>query len=87
MLGICRGHQLIGIRRGIPFCMDISDSLICHNPQRINIQTSQHEPVHSIDILDEAMPIMRDEYDLNDVPERAIIKGILAPKEDNKLWV
>lgn len=32
ILGICRGHQMLGIVNGLPFIKDISGSLICHSP-------------------------------------------------------
>src|SRR5579859_2727637 len=30
LLGICRGHQLLGVRHGIGFVMDLTASQYCH---------------------------------------------------------
>jgi putative glutamine amidotransferase len=52
MLGICRGHQLIGVAHNMKFISDISDSKICHNPKNSNISVTTKDPLHSVKLID-----------------------------------
>jgi gamma-glutamyl-gamma-aminobutyrate hydrolase PuuD len=50
LLAICRGHQLLGIYKGLgnDFIMDLTGTEVCHHPQRVNISLSKNEPCHKI---------------------------------------
>lgn len=52
ILGICRGHQIIGSYFGMPIVMDISNSPICHNQSKNNITLEKNEPCHAVKIID-----------------------------------
>jgi gamma-glutamyl-gamma-aminobutyrate hydrolase PuuD len=88
ILGICRGHQLMGIRYGLGFIMDISNSMVCHQPHKQNIQHNPKEPMHTVKIRDEAVDLFYGTYGMpQDPPERKIVKDILYQKPRNRIWV
>lgn len=89
MLGICRGHQLIGIYHGLQFLMDISNSDVCHQPKGQGIQTDPKEPMHVIKIINQAF---YDVYKMpKDVPERRVLRDIFIDKKvdgkGERVWV
>lgn len=53
MLGICRGHQLMAVYKGLgrDFVMDLDGKYI-HQPAKYNLQLQKNEPAHKIDLLD-----------------------------------
>jgi len=86
MLGICRGHQLLGIRHGMGFVMDISTSAICHQPQRQQIQHTTKEPMHSIKIINPS--IVYGTYGMpQEPPERKVMRDVLSEKTRDRIWV
>ena len=54
LLGICRGHQILGAYFGLPFCTDLAKSEVCHQPHKQSITVSEHEPMHTVHLLPEA---------------------------------
>jgi putative glutamine amidotransferase len=88
MLGICRGHQLLGISHGMGFVMDISPSTICHQPQRQNIQHTTREPMHSVEIMSSESEMFHEVYKMpHEVSERKVIKDVIARKPKDLIWV
>jgi putative glutamine amidotransferase len=86
MLGICRGHQLIGVRHGLGFIMDLSSSPICHQPLKHGISTDPSEPMHSIKIIQPQ--IFYGEYKMpQEVVERRVLKQMLGEKNTDRIWV
>lgn len=86
LLGICRGHQLLGLRHGFEMVQDLSQSTICHQPSKNGIEVSVDEPVHAVDIL--CPETFYKDYDLPlDIPERARIAGLLHKQKKEQLWV
>jgi len=83
MLGICRGHQMIGLYHGVKadFCLDLSSSHTVHQPTKSNVSISKGEPVHYVELLDpKAFPV--------DAPqEREILKRIMEEDQQKRLWV
>lgn len=86
LLGICRGHQLLGIRYGLGFMMDISASAICHQPQRQGIAISTKEPTHAIKIIDP--DVFYSQYKMPQEPEeRKVLRDVLAENNRGRIWV
>ena len=86
MLGICRCHQLLGIRHGMGFVMDISGSSICHQPQRQQIQYNTKEPMHSVKIVNPE--VVYGVYGMpHDPPERKVMREVLSEKHRDRIWV
>lgn len=52
ILGICRGHQGIGLYHGLNLNLDISGSEIVHNPSSANIKMDDY-PVHFVHCFDQ----------------------------------
>lgn len=87
MLGICRGHQLLGINHGLGFMMDISDSDVCHQPQRQGVTVTPKEPVHYVRIINPEL--FYGVYGMpKEPPERKVLRDVLRQKNvDNRIWV
>lgn len=87
MLGICRGHQLLGLSHGLGFVMDISGSAICHQPRGQNIQYDPKEPMHSVRVANPDI-LYGEEWRMpTDAEERKVVRNVLGHKDNNKLWV
>lgn len=85
LLGICRGHQLLGCYFNLGFIMDISESDYCHNPMKQNISISPKDPAHSIELLDREY--FQKEYNCPlDVAERKVFNKTMN-KTESKIWV
>lgn len=54
ILGICRGHQMLGAHHGAKFIPDLSDSLICHQPNSQKISHAREEPMHWVKLIGSA---------------------------------
>jgi membrane dipeptidase len=50
VMGICRGHQLIGIYHNIGVLPDIQ-GYVAHSPYRNNIKLTKGEPMHKVSLL------------------------------------
>lgn len=88
LLGICRGHQLLGVRHGMDFVMDLANSSICHQPRSQGIQSSIKEPMHSVKVLEAAEDIVYGTYNMpKDVSERAIVKRVTGREDKLRFWV
>jgi len=84
LLGICRGHQLIGVAFGFHVVPDLAGSPICHQPTLQQITLQQNEPMHSVSLVDP------DEYFRvfcsSDPDEQIKFDGILCHDQNTKLW-
>lgn len=89
LLGICRGHQLIGVKLGLDLIMDITPSNIVHSPSKQNINLHIKEPAHSVRIRDNhAEAFYGDDYQMpSEVPERKFIRVALKENTKQKIWV
>jgi putative glutamine amidotransferase len=85
LLGICRGHQMIGIRFGLFMIPDLGGSVIVHQGARQNINLEKDEPMHSITVRDVAK--FQQVFGQFSPPERKIIRDIMAESPTDKLWV
>lgn len=63
LLGICRGHQMLGVYFGGSMVPDLGDSIICHQPKSQQIQYERNSPMHSVD-LTELWAEKKDEFGL-----------------------
>jgi len=52
VLGVCRGHQLIGIYNGMRLLQDISSSNIAHAPSKAGITLGKEEPTHVLKLIE-----------------------------------
>lgn len=58
VLGICRGHQMLGIYHRMNFVIDLATSNVCHQPLRQQISHGKDEPMHEITIIDDKLKQM-----------------------------
>lgn len=92
MLGICRGHQLLGIRYRLPFIMDISCSPTIHSAYSQKIAVSPKEPSHCVIIRKEYEQYFFGEkscYQMPEIaPERLRFKSTSKNcDKGKKIWV
>ena len=95
VLGICRGHQMLGIYHGLSMIMDLSDSAICHNPQKQNINFTRDEPMHAITMSEDVqieIPEWKEMFEhMNFTQKRRLFvnsfhhQGIVFGKETGKV--
>lgn len=50
LLGICRGHQMLGVYHGCTMISDLGRSSICHNPKAQSITYEVNQPMHSVEL-------------------------------------
>ncbi len=84
LLGICRGHQLMGVYKGLrnDFVQDLSFGDVCHQPQRANITLTKNEPTHGIYIH------ATDVLGVKVAKERSLLAKYLNQQEQEALgWV
>jgi putative glutamine amidotransferase len=83
MLGICRGHQLIGLKLGLKscFCLDLSGSATIHQTAKSGVNLSKNEPAHYVEIL------TPNAFKITEVPERAVLYEIMEEAKGTKIWV
>ncbi len=91
LLGICRGHQLLGIYHNLKFIMDVSSSAICHSPRSHKISLNTNEPAHSIRITEDMIDYFFGDESAYKMPrntqEREVFRKVLKEPRKNQIWV
>ena len=84
LFGICRGHQMMGVNKGLKLCTDLSHGAVCHQPGN-QIDLKDWEPTHSIDLVNpEEFAAF---FNYKGTPERKLINSRMSYNAMNNLWV
>ncbi len=59
MLGICRGHQMIGVCHGLTFIPDLSTCNTCHQPSAQKVSHGKDEPMHWVRLTGKGYPTFK----------------------------
>jgi putative glutamine amidotransferase len=83
LLGICRGHQLLGVYHGVELFADITHGRVAHTPHRHEIVLKNYEPAHRVKLFGKTKELFN-----KDVPEerRAFVREN-NPHSDEIIWV
>lgn len=87
ILGICRGHQMLGVYHNMKFKMDISDSITCHNPRSSNVNVSGREPAHYVDLVDAGIYFSEGGYGAPQIPDEFKLLKKKPMHLDERIWV
>ena len=80
ILGICRGHQMLGVFHGLDLVPDLTGTLVCHQPQKQQIAYRKDEPMHWVRLIDGA-----DEFQPDGAKKSILCHPI--SRDANYLWV
>lgn len=85
LLGICRGHQMLGVYYGFDFEVDITNgSLVCHQPKG-SIDIPSTEPTHAVDVLD--LEEFESFFGKNEDHCKILQKTLKRIPKNDKMWV
>jgi len=86
MMGICRGHQMIGVSLGMTFVPDLSESILCHQPSAQKVSHEPEEPMHLVSLLDRGQKLFEEKAN-SSMKEWEIIERIRGEKFTKHMWV
>lgn len=78
LLGICRGHQLLGVFHSIPLIMDLGQATVVHQPQKSGVMTNRSDPIHSVRLLDSDK--FRETFEYEESKDRLLCRLVLRHK-------
>jgi len=55
ILGICRGHQILGVYHGLSLILDLESGYICHQPLANKMSYFTSTPTHHVRLTDKGM--------------------------------
>lgn len=82
LLGICRGHQMLGVYHRLTMVLDLGQSSVCHQPRSQQISFERNQPSHSVTLTEVGLNDKRFEF-----PEEAFQKKKNAKDTTQKIWV
>ncbi len=84
MLGICRGHQMIGLfhgMKGADFCMDLCNVNTIHQPTKSGITAMKGDVMHFLELTDPKA------FQIPEPPEREILRDVMGEEQGKFYWV
>jgi gamma-glutamyl-gamma-aminobutyrate hydrolase PuuD len=84
LFGICRGHQMIGVSKGMKLVTDLTGGAVCHQPSG-QIDVKVWEPTHSVTLVNPEDFMAN--FDYAQSAERALINAHMKITPNETLWV
>jgi len=80
MIGICRGHQILGVYHGLNIIPDLTGTVVCHQPAKQQIAVKKDEPMHWVRLINDS------ESYQPDIEKSSILKNPIS-NDPRYLWV
>ncbi len=81
ILGICRGHQMLGVYHGLTFVPDLSESHTCHQPSAQKVSHEKDEPMHWVRLTTKGYPSFKA------LPSKEEVFCSKQARDPHYLWV
>lgn len=84
LLGICRGHQMMGVFKRLGFMPEIGGSIICHSPSSIGMKVypstknENKHPFHAVFLMGDHVPVSVERAEIERITQSCLSTRVLV---------